>query len=287
MAAACRVCCVSAVPPSGNQRGKDSKEPHVSENLDTHESAFRSAGHETGVQDFALHLQDLVLDSPDVRDFLADVVSIIAQELSSTRAHVACGITVIRHKRPVAVAGSDTRAKRLDEIQNGFGHGPCLTALRLETVIHVPDLATDLRWPTYNRAASKAGVGSILALPMQLKTPAQAVVNLYSTTAHAFSGQNIDTAVFLTNIAAKSLDLALSMARLREARDDLSAALRSRTVIDTAIGAIMAQNRCSHDAAFQILVQASSHRNIKLREVAASIIAGIAGEHDFPTAFDE
>ena len=68
---------------------------------------------------------------------------------------------------------------------------------------------------------------------------------------------------------------------MRTARDDLSAALKSRTVIDTAIGAIMAQNRCSREAAFQILVKTSSHRNIKLKDVAASIVSSISGEREF------
>ncbi|MGO4250098.1 ANTAR domain-containing protein [Paenarthrobacter sp. RAF54_2] len=49
----------------------------------------------------------------------------------------------------------------------------------------------------------------------------------------------------------------------------------------------MAQNRCSRDAAFQILVSASSHRNIKLRVVAQGIIAHVAGDRKISAAFEE
>jgi len=54
-----------------------------------------------------------------------------------------------------------------------------------------------------------------------------------------------------------------------------------------AVGAIMAENRCSRDTAFQILTRASNTRNIKLRDVAASVIRSISGEQQIVTYFDE
>lgn len=241
----------------------------------------------TGLQDFVLLLQDLVLESSDVRNFLNEMATIVAGQLSGGGNRVSCGITVVRHKRPVAVASSDPLAQNLDELQNGYGDGPCLTALRSGTVVSVPDTTSDGRWPEYSRAANAANVRSILAVPMRLQTQAQAVVNLYSPAAHGFTRQDMDEAENLTGISAKALDLALNIAHLRDARDDLTAALKSRTVIDTAIGAIMAQNRCSRDAAFQILVRTSSNRNVKLRELASAIISSIAGEREISTAYDE
>ncbi len=261
---------------------------HMSQDFDIREPTFGSVGRTgAGLHDFVLHLQDLVLASSDLREFLTDTATIFAVQLSQPGNHLSCGITVVRQKRPVADASSDTRARTLNELQKSVGDGPGLTALRTETMVHVPDLEADRRWPKYNQTAGEAGIGSILALPMRLQTSAQAVVNLYSPTTHGFPHHGIDAAVELTGIAAKALDLALNIAQLRDARDDLSAALKSRTVIDTAIGAIMAQNRCNRDAAFQILVKASSYRNIKLKEVAAIIISGIGGEREFPTTYDE
>ncbi|PTT58927.1 GAF and ANTAR domain-containing protein [Arthrobacter sp. HMWF013] len=260
----------------------------MSDNVEIRESlagGVDEAG--TGLQDFVLLLQDLVLESSDVRNFLTEMATTIAGQLSQDGNRISCGMTVIRHKRPVAVASSDPRAQSLDELQNSFGDGPCLTALRSGTPVYVPDTNSDKRWPKYLRAAGAARIGSILAVPMHLQNQAQAVVNLYSPAAHGFSQQGIDEAENLAGISAKALDLALNIAHLRDARDDLTAALKSRTVIDTAIGAIMAQNRCSRDAAFQILVKTSSHRNIKLREVASAIISSIAGEEDISTTYEE
>jgi AmiR/NasT family two-component response regulator len=54
-----------------------------------------------------------------------------------------------------------------------------------------------------------------------------------------------------------------------------------------AIGAIMAENRCTRDAASSILTRVSSARNVKLRDVAATVITSISGEKQIDTYFDE
>ena len=56
---------------------------------------------------------------------------------------------------------------------------------------------------------------------------------------------------------------------------NLKATLETRTVIDVAVGIIMAQNRCSQDEAFELLKSASSARNIKLHAVAAGVVESL------------
>jgi AmiR/NasT family two-component response regulator len=58
---------------------------------------------------------------------------------------------------------------------------------------------------------------------------------------------------------------------------NLRATLESRTVIDMAIGIVMAQNRCSQEAAVQILTDASSNSNVKLRDIAKSLVDSVGG----------
>ncbi|MBT2585279.1 ANTAR domain-containing response regulator [Arthrobacter sp. ISL-95] len=242
---------------------------------------------EVDLTDFLLRLQDLLVDNADIRAFLEDFACMTATKLTKTGNTIACGVTVIRQKKPVAVAESDTLARRLDGIQNSFGDGPCLATLRTRSISHVPDVQTEQRWPEYMKAAAATNVGSILALPMELNSTAEAVVNLYSTRPHGFSQDDIMAAKRLTATGAKALHLAVKMAQLRDTRDNLTAALESRATIDTAVGIIMAQNRCCRDEAFQILARASSHRNIKLRTVAAGIIAKVAGDQRISANFEE
>jgi ANTAR domain len=53
--------------------------------------------------------------------------------------------------------------------------------------------------------------------------------------------------------------------------------LASRAVIDQALGVIMAQQGCTAAGAFDILRSASQNRNVKVREIAELVIAGITG----------
>jgi len=234
----------------------------------------RTARPESGAED-EQQLLELVLDSPEIASFLTELAIMTASCLSSQDDFVECGVTVLRDKRPAVVASSDARAASLDEIQNGFGDGPCLTALRENTTILIPDLMAEERWHHYAEAALDYGVRSILAVPLDLAGEAQGVANLYSRRPNGFSDLDILTAENFVANASRSLRLALGMARLKGVHDDLVAAMQSRTIIDMAVGVIMAQNGSSQDDAVRILTRASSSRNIKLRDVASTVVDSV------------
>lgn len=58
----------------------------------------------------------------------------------------------------------------------------------------------------------------------------------------------------------------------RDLADQLREAIASRAVIEQAKGVLVAQRRCTPEAAFELLVTASQHANTKLREVAARLV---------------
>ncbi|MDP9696800.1 UNVERIFIED_ORG: GAF domain-containing protein [Arthrobacter globiformis] len=231
------------------------------------------------------HLQDLVLKTDDVKVMLDELANFTALTLSDP-AVAFCSITLMRHKKPVTVASSEKGAVRLDETQYRAGDGPCLTAIREETVIHVPDMRREHRWPDYTAAALVERVGSSLSVPLVLAGEAEAGLNMYSTRTHGFSGEDIENIQSYAYHASKALRLAVRISQLSETRNHLAAALESRTVIDLATGAIMAQNRCSQNAAMKILKIASSTRNVKLREIAASVVASLSQDPKIRTHFD-
>ena len=218
---------------------------------------------------------DLVLGSEDVEAFLTDLAAFSSESLSLPDAPVFCGITVLRKKRAATAASSDERARVLDELQNTY-EGPCLTAMDSMGSVLVPDLRREDRWPEYVEAASGQGLRSVLSVPLLVEGDTRAALNLYSERANAFSDADVERAEVFAQHASKSLRLALKIAQLSDARNDLAAAMQSRTVIDLAVGAIMAQNHCSQEEAFTILRTASSNRNIKLRHLAQSIIAAVS-----------
>ena len=114
-----------------------------------------------------------------------------------------------------------------------------------------------------------------MSLPLDGGDNAVGALNLYSRSAHAFDPRTQAEARRFADEASRALSLAVRLAHHIELTDQLRAALTSRTVIDQALGFIMAQNRCDADAAFAILRADSQNRNVKLRTVAAEILTTV------------
>ena len=166
---------------------------------------------------------------------------------------------------------------------NGLEALPMLRQLAPQSRVLVLTMHDDT---TYLRQVLAAGGAGYVLKQAADKELLSAIRTVYSGgtflhPAHAQSLLTASTPVVSPNETDKRIT------QLSEARSDLSSALKSRTVIDMAVGAIMAENRCTRDTAFNILTKASSTRNVKLREVAASVIASISGEKEIDTYFDE
>lgn len=197
-----------------------------------------------------------------------------------------CSIILIQKKKQLTIARSDDSAALLDERQHRAGDGPCLSAIREQTIVHVPDVTKEGRWPAFTQVAYKAGVRSCLSVPLILEGEAKAGLNLYSTRSHGFTADDISMVETYSYHASKALRLAVRISQLAEANANLMAALESRTIIDLAAGAVMAQNRCNQETAMKILSIASSTRNVKLRDIAASGVESVSHDPSVRTHFD-
>ncbi|MER5214266.1 ANTAR domain-containing protein [Streptomyces sp. NPDC002838] len=67
--------------------------------------------------------------------------------------------------------------------------------------------------------------------------------------------------------------LTTPVVELRARNEQLGRALASRAVIDQARGMVMALAPCSSERAWDLLVDVSQHRNLKLRDVTAALVA--------------
>ncbi|MCZ4509080.1 ANTAR domain-containing protein [Streptomyces sp. ActVer] len=72
--------------------------------------------------------------------------------------------------------------------------------------------------------------------------------------------------------------LAAEVLELRARNEQLSQALVSRAVIDQARGMAMVLAPCSSDRSWDLLVDVSQHSNVKLRDVAAALVATTNGQ---------
>ncbi|MDQ0734490.1 GAF and ANTAR domain-containing protein [Arthrobacter agilis] len=226
----------------------------------------------------AIFLQNLVLDSRDVTQFLDDLAQVAAGYLSTPERVVLCGVTLIRPRHAETLASSSPAALALDRIQHSFGDGPCLAATRTQQIVQVRDTRADGRWPEYHAAVARQGMLSILGVPIPLEGEANCGLNLYSDIVDGFTPEAVRAAEVFAREASKSLRLAVRIAHLSEKADHLTSALESRTTTDLAAGIVMGQNKCSQTAAIVILKSAAGRRQVRLRDVAAEVVASVTDD---------
>ncbi|MFL6131362.1 MAG: GAF and ANTAR domain-containing protein [Nocardioidaceae bacterium] len=218
---------------------------------------------------------------PEIAAALAMAARTINQEVSledtlTAVAHTAqrslpgfdyVGISTIDRKGNVETrAATGGLVWDLDKLQYELGEGPCVETLRDADVVVAPRIRHDQRWPRFVPKAVELGLRSQLAVKLYLDTEGTlGGLNLYSTT-----NEDIDPdAEPLADLFAAHAAIALGHVRERE---NLNDALHSRKVIGQAIGMVMERYQLTEDRAFAFLVRASSHSNIKLRDIAQEIV---------------
>ena len=186
-----------------------------------------------------------------------------------------CGITLAEDDRVITVASADALACQLDEQQYENEMGPCLQALASGEVVEAVDLATEQRWDGYPTVAMAHGILGVLSTPLMVDGKPAGVLNLYARSPRAFNAMDRQLASLLAGQAAIAVTAALRHYDEITLSDHLRIALSSRSVIDQAIGIVMAQRRCAPEVAFATLRTISQRRNIKLRTVAAELVDAV------------
>jgi GAF domain-containing protein len=229
-------------------------------------------------------LQNALLETDSVEQFLHELAVLAARTVGAGEA-VSCGMALRRRGRPVpATACSDPLASEADRAQHQYGDGPALHALRYGRSVHVRDTATASGWPRFCRQAVSLGIRSCYAVPLfHDREPAGALV-LYARRPGAFGPEETRRAEKFARHASGALALALRMASCADENDQLRSSIVSRAVIDQALGVIMATERCPQDKAFALLRSLSQNTNVKIRDLAATIVTRVSGEPPRPTA---
>jgi GAF domain-containing protein len=222
-------------------------------------------------------LHDMIIGSANVSGFLSELSVLAAATLGETAGSlIECGVTLRQRKRSATVAGSSPRATLLDKLEQELGQGPCLTALETMRPMVLADVGTDTRWPEYQKLLATNGCRSVLGVPLALDNSHAAALNFFATEPGVFTDKVVHRAEGFAELAERAVRLALRIADAQNLAEDLTAALEHRTVINLACGVVMAQNRCSQEEAMAVLTKASSHRNRKLRDLAADILNQIS-----------
>jgi hypothetical protein len=181
----------------------------------------------------------------------------------------AAAITRGRNGKFETIAASSELPLKVDSIQYDLGYGPCIDAIRNDTVYHSPDLANEQRWPRFGeRVTREAGVQSMVSYRMFLEGDDQiAGLNFYSTKPDAFSEHDRTVGLLLSTHGA----LAVAAVSRGETAAHMTAALKSNREIGVAMGVLMATHKLTRDQAFDLLRIASQHTHRKLADIAVDV----------------
>ena len=208
-----------------------------------------------------------LLHEPDVQ---ATLKRTVADATSTLEGAGYASVSLVLHRRQVETpVYSDDRALRADQLQYELGQGPCLDAVWEQDTFHIEDLTTEPRYGDWgSRVVAETGIRS--SLSMQLFTDPQSAVslgslNLYSPRPRSFDADTRAEAVAFAAHAAIALRSAQTDAHLRSG-------LVTRTVIGQAEGILMERRKITADQAFAVLSRLSQQNNVKLRDLARTLV---------------
>lgn len=162
------------------------------------------------------------------------------------------------------VASSEPLPLLLDWLQVRLGEGPSLDAIHEQSIVSVPDLSIEARWPAFAQQATRAGVGSMLTIELFAEDDMLAALSLYSFSPNAFTADSERAGLDLRSRAESGFAEFRTQNQLREA-------LLSRDTIGQAKGILMERFKITDEEAFLLLARSSSLSNRKLRDIAADL----------------
>jgi GAF domain-containing protein len=176
------------------------------------------------------------------------------------------GISVIEGRKVTSPASSDEVPAIVDRIQSDTGEGPCVDAITEHEVFQTGRLSEEERWPNFTpRAIAESRVESILSLRLFVAEGTMGALNLYSTQPDAFDERDVAVATVFAAHAAVAWSTSQTIENLR-------AGMVTRQLIGQAVGLLMVRQGMSESDALEALRRASQRLNVKLRQVAESIV---------------
>jgi hypothetical protein len=198
-------------------------------------------------------------------DLISDMVDGAVTIIPGVRAAAVLTVTGNGLLAAPVIRGDDT-ARAVMDAQNRWGQGPSLDAWRDNKQVVLLDVFADPRWPEFSGSMAGLGVRSMVCTPITVKHARAGVLSLMGDGID-FDDADEDTAMMARVFAAHA-----GLAMTGEQRSaDATAALSTRDVIGQAKGILMERFGLTAEAAFAVLVKASSETNTKLRTVCEQL----------------
>jgi hypothetical protein len=181
--------------------------------------------------------------------------------------HASLMISRDGNRRTAAV--SDDVARHFDRLELALGIGPCVETIESSSAEIEPDLTASARWPALaSRVIAETPVRGAMSIRIPVDRGNFGALNLLSDVPDALDSESMEQAAVLGAFAT----VATAAAAHSENVATLRRGLTSNRSIGQAIGILMALNDISDGEAFDMLRKTSQTSNVKLAEVATSVI---------------
>lgn len=141
--------------------------------------------------------------------------------------------------------------------------GPIRDAFAYREPRRLSDTRSDTRWPAFSAELSTDGFHSALVLPLAGPDDPTATLTLLSRKPDQFGEASFDLVQLFAALYSDCRGLV----------DNLRSSLRTRSTIGQAQGLLMSRRELDASGAFDLLRQTSQHHNVKLRDLAADLVA--------------
>jgi GAF domain-containing protein len=176
-----------------------------------------------------------------------------------------CGLHLRKRRgKAESAAATDDIAAEADRLQDELQDGPCVDAAFQDENFVVHDLRADGRWPKWSERAAALGIRSSMSVRLTASDETIGALNFYSDRPDTFGGDQ-DIAMIFSSHAAAAMANARLVSGLRNAMD-------SRHTIGIAQGVLAVRYGISYERAFQVLHRYSNDHNIKLRDLAETVL---------------
>jgi transcriptional regulator with GAF, ATPase, and Fis domain len=178
-------------------------------------------------------------------------------------------LMVRRDGRYVTVGATDSIAQRIDDMERAATDGPCVDAIEEETPQIEPDLTTPNQWPQLAaRIVAETPVRGAMGFRILVDKRKTGALNLFSDRAGVFNTESAGQAIMLASFASVAINAVVQ----GEDVSTLRRGLLSNREIGKAVGMLMLLYGVDEQEAFNILRRYSQNLNIKLADVARTVI---------------
>jgi transcriptional regulator with GAF, ATPase, and Fis domain len=178
-------------------------------------------------------------------------------------------LLVRRDGRYVTVGASDRIAQQVDDLERMAGDGPCVDAIEEETPQIETDLTSPTQWPQLAaRMVAETPVRGAMGFRILVDKRKTGALNLFSDKPNMFDTESAGQAIVLASFASVAINAVAS----GEDVSTLRRGLLSNREIGKAVGMLMMLHGVNEHDAFDILRRYSQDLNIKLADVARTVI---------------